>query len=183
MNPMLYNANHSIVFRFYQHARFGLSHDIPRYGQDKNWVEKIGDLGLWTIENFPGKVWNLMKEPRWITIALTQISLASVTYLFYPKITFDAVKLVAGKIPMPSREQVKFAVYLTLIAHIVSAAFRAYGRFRNEELMDSWYKNAPTPAAVANPARNATPVVVINDVLDDKEVEKNAAASDIVETK
>jgi hypothetical protein len=139
MNGLNYDANQGLIYHFYQHARFGLSHDIPRFEQPKNWVEKVGDLGLWAIENFPGKVWSLMKEPRWMTIVITNISLASVSYLFYRNESIQALKAVVAYIPVPTREQVKFAAYLTIVAHIVSAAFRAYGRFRNDDLMDSWY--------------------------------------------
>ena len=64
MNNMQYNPQDNIVYHFYQHVRFGLNNDIPRFNQSKNFVEKLGDLGLWTLENFPGKAWRLMKEPR-----------------------------------------------------------------------------------------------------------------------
>ena len=141
MNAIVYSANDGLLYHFYQHARFGLSSEIPRFGQEKNWVETLGDIGLWTIENFPGKVWRMMKEPRWITFVLTQISLTTVTYLFYPKFTLEKINIVLVKIPLPNREQVKFALYLTIVAHIVSAAFRAYGRFRNDDLMEAWYAN------------------------------------------
>jgi len=159
MNTMPYNVNDGLFYHFYQHARYGLSNDIPRFGQKKNWVEMFGDLGLWTLENFPGKVWKLMKEPRWITLALTQISLVGVTYLFYPKYSLDLAKNLLVKIALPTIEQAKFALYLTIVAHIVSAALRAYGRFRNDDLMNAWYSNgANQPVVVANQA-----VLVAND--------------------
>lgn len=157
-----YRAHDGIVYHFYQHARFGLSSDIPRFGQGKNWVEQLGDLGLWTIENFPHKAWSLVKEPRWITLVLTKIALAGTTYLFYPKESILYAKLAISQVPLPSREAVKFAAYLTIVAHIVSAALRAYGRFRNDDLMDAWYSNGqkvPVPAVV--------PVVVPDNDLDD----------------
>jgi len=163
MVAIQYNANDGILYHFYQHARFGLSHDIPRHGNEKNWVEMAGDIGLWTVENFPGKVWSLMKEPRWITLALTNISLVGVTYLFYPKISMQAVKAVAVQIPLPSREEVKFAAYITIVAHIVSCAFRAYGRFRNDDLMEAWYTGG-AKAIPHSPVAQAQ-----NVVLDDKE--------------
>lgn len=137
-----YNKNDNIFYHFYQHTVFGLAHQVPRFGCAKNWVEKLGDLGLWAIENFPGKAWRLMKEPRWITFVLTQISLAATTYLFYPKESLIYAKVAISKLHLPSREAVKFVAYLTIVAHIVSAALRAYGRFRNDDLMDAWYNVA-----------------------------------------
>ena len=138
----VYNQHTSIVYHFFQHAAYGLRSQINRHGIDqKNQIEKLGNLGLWTIENLPGKVWRLMKEPRWVTVVLTQIALVGTTYLFYPRELLFYAKKVITYIPIPSREAVKFAVYLTIIAHIVSAAFRAYGRFSNKPLMDAWYNN------------------------------------------
>lgn len=142
-----YSARDGIFYHFYQHAQFGLSHDIPRYGTSKDWVERLGNVGLWAIENFPGKVWRLMKEPRWITFVLTQISLAATTYLFYPKEALALTKAVLLRLPLPSREAVKFGVYLTIVAHIVSAALRAYGRFRNDDLMNAWYQSGTVVVA------------------------------------
>jgi hypothetical protein len=139
MNGLNYKAGDGIFYHFYQHAVLGLAHQIPRFNTQENWVEKLGNLGLWTLENFPGKAWRLMKEPRWITIALTKISLAAVTYAFYPKESIAITKAVLLQLPLPSREAVKFGVYLTIVAHIVSLALRAYGRFRNEDLMNAWY--------------------------------------------
>jgi hypothetical protein len=153
-----YNANDNVFYHLYQHTLFGLAPHINRYGNDKNWVEKLGDLGLWTIENFPGKMWSLMKEPRWITLALTQIALATTSYLFYPKETLFYAKAAIEKLPLPTRETVKFAAYLTVVAHIISAALRAYGRFRNEELMDDWYNGGH--AVMVGPHGGAIPIVV-----------------------
>jgi|GEM_PF-4371560 len=139
MNGLNYDTNDGIVLHFYQHAVFGLAHDIPRFRQGKNWVEQSGDLGLWMIENLPTKAWRLMKEPRWITLVLTQMALIGMTCLFYPKQLVLYAKIFVEKCPLPTRETVKFAAYLTIVAHIISAALRAYGRFRNDALMDAWY--------------------------------------------
>lgn len=135
-----YNQADGLGYHFYQHMAFGLKQDIPRFGTQKDWVEKVGDLGLWTLENFPGKVWSLMKEPRWITIVLTNLSLSAVSYAFYPQQFKEVVKAVIIQLPVLSRETVKFGVYITLVAHIVSSALRAYGRFRNDNLMQAWYR-------------------------------------------
>lgn len=139
MNGLNYNADDNIFYHFYQHAVFGLAHDIPRFGHGKNWVEQLGDLGLWTIENFPGQAWRLMKEPRWITFVLTQIALVGTTYLFYLKESLLYTKSLIAQLPIPTQETAKFAAYLTIVAHIVSVALRAYGRFRNDDLMNDWY--------------------------------------------
>jgi hypothetical protein len=171
---MHYNAGDNIFYHFYQHTVFGLAHDIPRFGHGKNWVETLGDVGLWPIENFPGKVWSLMKEPRWVTFVLAQIALAGTSYLFYPKESLFYANVAISKLPLPSRETAKFAVYLTIVAHIVSAALRAYGRFRNDELMDDWYASGHAPhaavpltAPVAPPHVRVVTPVVQNDEEDD----------------
>ncbi len=167
-----YHAPDGLFYHFYQHAKFGLAPHIPRFGYDKNWVEKVGDLGLWMIENFPKKAWRLMKEPRWITLVLTKIALAGTTYLFYPKESIFYAKAIISKLPLPSQETLKFAAYLTIVAHIVSAALRAYGRFRNNDLMDSWYRGgAPLVAIPVNVARPVK--VAFQDEYDDPIDEKN----------
>jgi len=137
MNNVSYTANSTIVWRFYEHAKLGLQAEIQPH--ERNWKEKIGDLGLWTLENFPGKVWSMMKNPRWITFALTTISLMSVSYLFYPRVTVETLRKLGALIPLPSMENVKFAAYLFTVGNIISAALRAEGRFSNQQLMDQWY--------------------------------------------
>lgn len=139
MFSMTYNPDHSTVFHFIQHAKFGLSQTINRYDQPKNLLEKLGDLGLWTLEKFPGKIWKLMKEPRWITLALTAIALATVSFAFYPQQTIDLANYAIRSIPLPSLAQVKFGTYLFTVGNILSFSARAYGRFSNEDLMTSWY--------------------------------------------
>lgn len=96
-------------------------------------------------------MWRLMKEPRWITTVLTQIALAGTTYVFYPKESIFYTKLVISKLHLPARETVKFAVYLTIVAHIVAVALRAYGRFRNNDLMNAWYSNGRHVLVVLSP--------------------------------
>lgn len=142
-----YNPNAWQVVRFYQHARFALAEEIERNGHGKNRIEKLGDLGLWTIENFPGKVWRLLNEPRFVTVFLAKISLVANTYLFYPQFTKELASSLIGHIALPSREQLKFALYITISAHIIFAALRAYGRLSNEELYNDWLANKK-PAAV-----------------------------------
>lgn len=137
MNNVNYTAEATMGWRFYEHAKLGLQGEIQPH--EKNWKEKAGDLGLWTLEKFPGKVWTLMKNPRWITLVLTTISLLSVSYLFYPRITAETLKRVVAAIPLPTWETVKFGTYLFTVGNIIAAALRAEGRFSNKELMDRWY--------------------------------------------
>lgn len=139
MFTMAYNPGRAGVVHFVQHALYGLKSNIDRYDNPKNFLEKLGDFGLWSLEKFPGKLWALMEEPRWITLALTAIALATVSFGFYPKQTTDLTKLAFQVIPTPSFAHLKFAAYLFSVGNILSASARAYGRFSNENLMLSWY--------------------------------------------
>lgn len=139
--PIVYNPNAYIVARFINHGRFALYPELPHFEIQKNILEKCGDLGLWMAEKFPGKAWRLMKEPRWVTIVLTCISLFGVSLLFYRKETIGYAERFIAKFPLPSYEQAKFATYLAVVGHIFAASSRAYGRFSNEELMKRWYSN------------------------------------------
>lgn len=131
-----------IGFRFIDHAKLALNSTIQKH--EKNWAEKVGDIGLWPSENLPQKAWKLMKEPRWINFVFTTLALVGVTYAFYPQATIEAAKRLARAIPLPTVEQVKFGAYVTCIHHILSAAFRAEGRFSNTDLMNKFYKNETT---------------------------------------
>ena len=80
--------------------------------------------------------------------------MSAVTYAFYSRESTRLAKAAWQHVKLPSVESVKFVAYLTIIGHIVAAAFRAYGRFRNDDLMDAWYGNRnananPVPAAAA----------------------------------
>lgn len=139
VNPMPYNENDFLLYHFYQHAVFGLSKDIPRFDEDKNYLEKAGDVGLWCLENLPSKLVSVMKNPSWLTVVITNLALIATSFAFYPKETKEFMKAVWVKLPVPSQETIKFAAYLVIVANIISFSMRALGRFQNSDLMNKWY--------------------------------------------
>lgn len=137
-NGVSYSPDRPIVYRFYEHVKFALKKDIPEHG--KNLLEKVGDIGLWPIENLPNKIWPLVKDPRIVTVALTALALSAVSFAFYPLGTVNFFTRLMGILPWPTKEEFKFAAYLAIVSQIVSAALRAEGRFCNTELREKWYR-------------------------------------------
>ncbi len=107
------------------------------------------------MENVPGKMWKIVKEPRVMNIAIAALAMTSVSLAFYPAQTKNVFTDIAKAIPMPTREQVKFAAYLTIMAHIASFALRAEGRFSNYNLMQAWYGKFTSVAAYLAAAQRA----------------------------
>lgn len=129
--------------RLYSHVVFGLSKEIQEH--EANWKERLGNLGLWTVEVLPSKVLNatlkVVRDPRFVTIALTILALWANTYLFYP---IHAMRVLVwtgnmlSMLPLPSLATCKFATYIYVCNAILSASLRAYGRFSNSKLMDDF---------------------------------------------
>lgn len=128
-----------IIHHFIDSARFGLSHDIVRPTDNKkNVCEKLGDAGLWATETFPGKVWNVISDPRVVSVALCALALGGISYLFYPSLTMNTANSLLGRITLPTSEQLKLALTVVLSINIVAATLRALGRFTNAELVAAW---------------------------------------------
>jgi len=139
-----YSNNDNIVFRFISHYKLGTQSDLSEYYKgdvQPNLIERIGDVGLWMLENIPRKVWQMATEPRVVTIALTAMTLFSITLAFYPVTTYlatyDVVVFVVTNTPFWA---VKLAVYIALVETTIAKALRAYGRFSNQALMDKFYQ-------------------------------------------
>jgi hypothetical protein len=117
-----------------------LRHTIENRGDiHKNVLEKIGDAGLWFVEEFPRKVWHVAKDPRVVTIALTAMALLATSFIFYPSTTWFVVRTVITSCIVPPLWAVKFSAYIATVGIIVAGACRAEGRFINSKLMKAFY--------------------------------------------
>lgn len=140
LNGDYYNTNANLFQRFGYHAILGLKKNIgSREGCEKNLLEKIGDAGLWIVEDFPRKVWRCCKDPRVVTIAITALALIAASFLFYPSLSWIVAKAAIKLIPIPSLGILKFIAYLFTNMLIVAGACRAEGRFVNSALMNKFY--------------------------------------------
>jgi hypothetical protein len=136
-----YSANSNIVFRIRDHVYLGLSKNIQSH--DKNFIEKIGDAGLWPFENLPMITWNAVSDPRVITIAVTSLAMLTDSFGFYPDETSLYVKAAWALLPTIPFWAKKFGTYVLSIEAIASFGVRAEGRFMNKGLMRQFYANTP----------------------------------------
>ncbi len=136
-----YNKEEWLGSRFVNHFMLGIQKEIGHH--QKNLLEKAGDVGLFFIENIPRKIWQGIKDPRVITIALTAFALLATSFIFYPLLTIAAIKLSFAFLPLIPLWTLKLSVYLTFVSVILSTAMRAEGRFLNADLMNQFYHTAP----------------------------------------
>lgn len=137
-----YHADNHLFARFGYHVVLGLKKDLgDRMEHPKKWLEKVGDAGLWIVEELPCKIWKGMKDPRVVTVALTALALLAASFLFYPSTTWLAAKAAIAILPVPPFWAVKFSAYILTVSLILSSACRALGRFTNERLMNRFYGN------------------------------------------
>lgn len=139
--------------RFFNYFAFAVKKDIGVH--EKSLLEKAGDLGLWTIEEFPKKVWKMMKDPVVITVALTAIALVGVTLAFYPVTTVLAAKAALLLLPQVPFWAVKFSAWVGAVGLILSTSMRALGRVTNLELRAYFEHNNNPSAAVLEEARRS----------------------------
>lgn len=144
MNNLLdghyYQANAFLGRRFAGHVVLGLKKNIgDRELYPRNFLEKIGDAGLWVVEDLPGKLWRGLKDPRVVTLGLTALALLGTSIAFYPVTTLALVKTAVALIPLPPLWAVKFSAYIFTVGLIISGAARAQGRFFNTALMEAFY--------------------------------------------
>ena len=136
-----YSADRNIVFRIRDHVYLGLSKNIQPH--EKNIIEKIGDAGLWPLENLPRITWNAVSDPRVITIAVTSLAMLTDSFGFYPEETTLYVKAAWALLPTIPYWAAKFGAYVLSIEVISSYGARAEGRFMNKGLMQQFYGNTP----------------------------------------
>lgn len=138
-----YGENNALPFRFIDNAKFALKKDLgEREGNlAPNLMEKIGNFGLSVAEELPKRTWQLLKEPRFVSLALTILALGANSYLFYPDISVHVVKAGLEMLPHVPLWTVKFSLYLLISATISSFGLRAQGRFWNEDLKSKFWGN------------------------------------------
>lgn len=136
-SSILYDPNASILGRFVSHAAFGMSQNtLPHQA---NLIEKTGDALLWSIEELPRHVWNMIADPKVATVGLTTLGLLSNSFFFYPIATWNVMKTTLQRLPLPSLSACRFGSYIYTSSLILGYGLRAFGRFSNAELMHQFY--------------------------------------------
>jgi hypothetical protein len=107
-------------------------------------LEKAGQLLTWHTRNITKlipKLYNLVKDPRFITVALTATAMFAVSAAFYPATTillttqaynFAAKALSSLMIPWA----IKLGSYISINTAILGFGMRTYGRFDNPEYLN-----------------------------------------------
>ena len=137
-----YDPTQNIVTRFKYHVNLGLFREIgSRKACPKNWLEKIGDYGLWFVEDLPRKISLFIRDPRVATIAITALALLAASFVFYPITTIFYIKAAFHLLPEIPFWAVKFSAYVFVVETILASSCRAQGRFWNKALMEEFYQN------------------------------------------
>ncbi len=136
-NAIKYSGDAWLPIRFFDHMRLGFQSKIQEH--EKNNLEKLGDAGLYPIENFPRMVWNFSTDPKVITAAATVFLMLADSYAFYPSETGSYLKHAYDLLPKIPFWALKFGTYLLSIETIASFGARAEGRFWNSNLMKAFY--------------------------------------------
>lgn len=97
MSSVAYSSERNIAVRFFNHACLGLQKNIQVHTQ--NPMERIGNAGLWPLENIPRIALNGIKDPRVVTVALTSLAMLADSYGFYPEETTVWVKAAWALLP------------------------------------------------------------------------------------
>lgn len=163
-----YNSADSVGKRFVDQVPFALKKDIGTYPTNNvgGVLEKLGNAVLWVnVDGLPGKTFHAIKnfitDPRVVTIALTTLGMAAVSFATYPLWTAALVAKVVPAIVLPVIRQITFdrvrvAVWAYGVSTVAAYGFgRALGRFCNKPLTDHLYKNVGAPAAAAVAAHEA----------------------------
>lgn len=150
-----YDGNGILPVRVWEHVKIGLSHNIGKREGDtsKNFLEKVGDTGLWVWEELPGKVYNALSDPRVVVIALTILSQLAISLVFYPYATVNFVRAAVAILPHIPGWAIRFSAYIYISTINVSYGTRALGRVSNQSLMRVFYTTkAAAPAQDRPPA-------------------------------
>lgn len=132
-----YHEESFLIVRFFKHFSLGVKPDIGDH--ERNIIEKVGDAGLWFVEELPRKVVRFCHDPKVVTIALTALALIAVTVGFYPITTYTTINAVILLLPVIPFWAAKFSVYIATVGLILSTSMRAMGRFVNSDLMNTFY--------------------------------------------
>lgn len=145
---VFYDDSRWIGSRFIDNLVFAVKPDLGDRGDmAPNLLEKTGNAGLWLIEKLPGLVWEKVKDPRFVSLALTILALGAVSLAFYPITTVLTIKAAVVLLPTIPLWALKFSAYLLTCATIVSYGIRAQGRFWNMPLYTAFLNNRPVLVA------------------------------------
>ncbi len=137
----------SIVTSFINHARLAFTGDVAgltRVSRDDapaNLVEKGGDLALWPTRELPKKLVNLLRDPKFWTVAFTGSALLVNSAIFYPSKTWNAIKTsirAIGPVVRAAAPYARFSTWALVSSQIVALGGRSLGRFGNTQLMGNW---------------------------------------------
>lgn len=136
-----YHKDSWIGVRFIDNFRFAIKKDIgSREGCPPNLCERISTIGLWLVEEFPRKAFKALSDPRFVTLAITVLSLEITSLCFYPTMTIDLNKRAIQLLPRIPYWAVKFATYLVICETIIAYWLRAESRFCNIPLKAAFYR-------------------------------------------
>lgn len=132
--------NHA-VFAFHRNSGCERPSDInKRKAIKSNFLEKTGDLMIWSITGGLIKLVRFWKDPRALTVALTALASVTNTFAFYPQESIQAsrqaLEFVAKNLPF---HRVKLASYLFTMLIITGTGVRMLGRVTNTELLSHFY--------------------------------------------
>ena len=108
-----------------------------RENTSKNVLECVGELLSSHVTKLPKYIIKILKNPKVITVALTELSMLAVKTAFYPAITARVTKsaiLVLSSYIKPWA--VKMALYISTQSYLLGMGLRSLGRFSNQELMN-----------------------------------------------
>jgi len=156
--PNSYNPEFSVhdsaPAKFLKHFLFLLSEDIlhgARRGEkvDEIAVNRLEQLGNLTLRWIPTPseaitfVNNLSTERHFLFVAFTVSTLFTITFIFYPTDTLQALKNYHDFLnqKIPSTEILQYWGHKAFLLVALCYFARAAGRMGNEELMREFYKN------------------------------------------
>jgi hypothetical protein len=136
-----YNKNDFILDRFVDYFKFCTRKDIgPRHEPDlaPNLGEKVSNIALWIAEEFPRKVFQVIKEPRFVALALTVLALGVTSLAFYPTVTISVIKAAVRLLPNIPYWAVKFGAYILTCETILALGLRTQSRLWHPELVSAF---------------------------------------------
>ena len=133
-----YRPEASLWSHFVSHAQLGLSKEVQPH--ETNLCERIGNAICWTAEELPTHIWERLTTPRVVTVATTTFAMIANSFLFYPSQTLMHLRDFFRWLPLPPLWAVRFSTYIYTSALILGYGMRAFGRFSNTELMNTFYR-------------------------------------------
>jgi hypothetical protein len=127
--------------RFQNNLRFALRKETSdaRATIPFNRLEKIGDVLSWIAYELKAVFLKTLCDPRFITIFLTTFAMLFSTLLFYPSDTWRILsKICTWIFDHINWSYVRFSLWLLSEITILGIGMRAFGRFSNQKLLESY---------------------------------------------